>query len=573
MAVRIRIATKIFALALILLALTVALSTFGVGQTDRLRVELLRITDYYVPLSDILADLDVHSLYRRLDYERWRNLADRPQPDARAMAPLEQDYRQHNSEIEHDIQKAKHTIDAAPPELTDAAELSRMRGLLDEVERDMILIGGIQTRVLEHHGAQNQALAAELMLLHDSLQNEVAERRRELNDRIDALIARANKAAVARQRRLYATTVAVTAVAVLAGLAFAWIMTRRMVTPVEVLMSGFQSVERGDLTVQIPVRSTDEIGVLTRHFNLLVDELRSKERMKETFGKYIDPRIVDKVILNPGLAETEGGKRVMTISFCDLVGFTGIGESLTPTGMVRFLNRHFALMAGAIHENEGVLDKFIGDAVMAFWGPPFSTSGDHAALACRAALAQIRMMDTLRSELPDLTGLRKNIPVLDLRVGLASGDVVVGNLGADNARTYTVIGDTVNLASRLESVNRVYGTQILLSGETRRLAAETIEAREIDWIAVKGKSEPATVFELLGCTGEVAKERLLVRDRYEEALQAYRKFDWANAEAALRGALEVAPKDGPANLLLSRIAQLKAAPPAEWDGVWHLAEK
>src|SRR5260370_21915114 len=319
-----------------------------------------------------------------------------------------------------------------------------------------------------------------------------------------------------------------------------------MVHPVNVLMIGVQSVEKGDLTIQIPVRSTDEIGVLTAYFNRLVGELRSKERMKETFGKYIDPRIVEKVILNPGLAETEGGKRVMTVSFCDLVGFTGIAENLTPAGLVRLLNRHFALVADAIHAYQGVVDKFIRDAAMAFWVPPFSAAGDHATQACRAALAQVRVLETLRLQLPELTGMRRNLPAVDLRVGVASGDVVVGNIGADQARTYTVIGDTVNLASRLESANRVYGTRILISGQTRHLAAEAIETREIDSIAVKGKTETAVAYELLGLAGEVVKEKLELRDRYEEGLAAYRKCDWAAAQVSLRGVLELAPAAGPA---------------------------
>jgi adenylate cyclase len=212
--------------------------------------------------------------------------------------------------------------------------------------------------------------------------------------------------------------------------------------------------------------------------------------------------------------------------------------------------------------------------VMAFWGPPFTGSGEHAALACRAALAQLEVLAKLRGELPELTGMRKNIPTLDLRIGLASGDVVVGNIGAESARAYTVIGDTVNLASRLENVNRLYDTRILLSGETRNLAGEAVEVRELDSIAVKGKTEPVIAYELLGLAGEVSKDRLTARDRYEEGLAAYRKFEWSKAEDALRGVLEVTPGDGPARLLLSRIPQLQAVPPAPgWDGVWHMAEK
>ena len=296
--------------------------------------------------------------------------------------------------------------------------------------------------------------------------------------------------------------------------------------------------------------------------------------MKETFGKYIDPRIVESVILNPSSAETQGGRRVMTVSFCDLVGFTEIGESLTPTALVRLLNRHFMLMAEAIHEHQGVLDKFIGDAVMSFWGPPFTTSGDHALLACQTALEQIQRMQALREETAEITGLRKNTPYVDLRVGLASGEMVVGNIGADTARSYTVIGDTVNVASRLESVNRIYGTKVLMNRETCQLAGSAIETREIDWVAVKGKTEPVAAHELLGMAGEVEKSAMELRERYETGLSAYRRFDWAGAEQALHGALQIDPQDRPAQVLLKRVETFRAAPPTDgWDGVWRLAEK
>jgi adenylate cyclase len=572
MAVRIRIATKILMLAVSLLLLTVALSFFSSLQTHQLREDTQRISTLYIPVTELMDDLHVNGLKRLLAFEHWLGLLTAARPLPRAIETATADYNNWDRLIQTDVASTRKLLNIGPPGTPDAGEISRIHGLLDEIERETKMIAGVQHRILEN--VSNHALSDQLLQMHDMFQKELEERRNEMKKRIQSLTAAANETAGKRELGLVRVSIGATAFAVLFGLVFAWLVARRMVHPVEVLMTGVRSVEKGDLTIQIPVGSTDEIGVLTGSFNKLVEELRSKEKLKETFGKYIDPRIVEKVILNPGVAETEGGKRVMTVSFCDLVGFTGMSEDLTPTGLVRLLNRHFALVADAIHAYQGVLDKFIGDAVMAFWGPPFSTSGDHATQACRAALAQIRVMETLRLELPELTGLRKNIPVMDLRIGVASGDVVVGNIGADQARTYTVIGDTVNLASRLESVNRVYGTHILINEETRRLAADSIEVREIDWIAVKGKTEPATAFELLGPAGEIVKERLEARDRYEEALAAYRKFDWKTAETGFRGALEILPADGPSQVMLARIAELKAAPPTrEWDGVWQLAEK
>ena len=574
MALRYRIGTKIFALAVVLLLLTVVLSSFGAWKTNELHSVLDRIADVYIPLHEVLDDVDTYGFKHQLDFEQLLGLITNPSSDPQELQTTREDLTDHDSRVQNAIAEADALIAANLQNGPDGSELLRIRGLLSEVKRDSEMLRHFQDRILDSRNLKNAGVEKELRRLHGELRLNLEGRRNDMEEAIGALVDKASQEAKRRQKSLVAITLSATAVGVAFGLLLAWLVTKRMVQPVHNLMIGVQNVERGDLSVLLPVQSTDEIGALTGYFNRLVEELRSKQRMKETFGKYIDPRIVEKVILNPGAAETEGGRRVMTISFCDLVGFAGIGEHLSPSGLVRMLNRHFELVAGAIHDHEGVVDKFMGDAVMAFWGPPFSASGDHATLACRSALAQIEVVATLRAELPDLTGLRRDIPALDLRIGLASGDVVVGNIGAENARAYTVIGDTVNLASRLESVNRLYGTRILLSGETRRLAADAIEVREVDLLAVKGKTEPAVVYELLGLKGDVAQNRLTARDRYEEALAAYRKFDWAAAETALRGVLEVAPGDGPATLLLSRIPHLQAAPPgADWDGVWHLAEK
>jgi adenylate cyclase len=198
----------------------------------------------------------------------------------------------------------------------------------------------------------------------------------------------------------------------------------------------------------------------------------------------------------------------MTILFADLVGFTGLSERLTGSLMVTLLNRHFGLQALAIQEHQGVVDKFIGDSVMAFWGPPFTRAEDHALLACRAAWGQLAALDVLRRELPELTGLRKDAPAIDLGIGVCTGEVIVGNIGSENIRSYTVIGDTVNLAARIERANRTYGTKILLSETTAQTLSPHFETREIDTIAVKGKTESTRVFELLGPTAKVSADSL-----------------------------------------------------------------
>jgi adenylate cyclase len=369
-------------------------------------------------------------------------------------------------------------------------------------------------------------------------------------------------------------TIAATSCSVLLGLVVAALITDRLTQPVRSLASAIRDVQKGNLNVQLPVRSTDEVGVLTDSFNFFVRELRAKEQIKQTFGKYIDPRILEHLLLQPGAANVAGGRQRMTVLFADLVGFTSLSERLTPSLMVTLLNRHLGLQAVAIHEHQGVVDKFVGDSVMAFWGPPFTLAEDHVLLACRAAWGQLAALEVFRRELPELTGLRKDPPGIDLRIGICTGEVVVGNIGSENERSYTVIGDTVNLAARLESANRIYGTQILLGETTAQALGPHFETREVDTIAVKGKTESTRIFELLGPAGQVPENVLRLREIYSQALLAYRAQDWDGAEMTFRACLELRPNDGPAALLLKRTETLRRKGfGTHWSSISQLEEK
>jgi adenylate cyclase len=295
--------------------------------------------------------------------------------------------------------------------------------------------------------------------------------------------------------------------------------------------------------------------------------------MKDTFSSYMDPRVVDRLLGN-GRAELEAGeKREMTVFFSDLQGFSAISETLTPTSLIKLINRYLAYAAEPIQQHQGVIDKYIGDAIMAYWGPPF-TSDDPALSACRAALAQRRQIALLQEELPELMGLRRGAPRIAVRIGLATGDVVVGSIGSHSSKNFTILGDTVNVASRLEGANKAYGTTILADEETVRLVRHRIEVREIDLLAAVGKSEAVRVFDLLGESGAVDPALLTLRDCFEAALAAYRACDWDRAERGFAECLRIVPGDGPSAVFLERVASFRRFSPAEdWDGVWQSVAK
>jgi len=226
-----------------------------------------------------------------------------------------------------------------------------------------------------------------------------------------------------------------------------------------------------------------------------VTEQYKRKKVKRLFGEYLDPRIVDG-ILN-GELETGGIRQAMTISFCDLENFTAIGEVLDAEALIEFVNAFLAVMLPPIGRHGGVADKYIGDAIMAFWGPPFTRSGDPAINACQAALEQRGALGEFRRQVRDGLGLPIDVERLEMRCGIATGEVVAGSIGPRQSRNYTVIGDRVNLAARLENANKMLGSRILVCEETQRRAASAFEFCELDTIQVRGRARRERVFELI----------------------------------------------------------------------------
>jgi len=565
---------KILAISAVLLLLFAIVLVSSVIMQEHSSRKVAAIIDYHLPLAAIIADLDVATDQYELVVERLLRQEDRGSGAADEQRRQLEKTRQR---IAADFDGAAALLGRA---LTDPRTDGNDRVVFGKVQRSLeylkryeepfLALGG---QVEATYGAGKLAEATTLSRQFERYAQAFGPDMAALRAELVALGRVSTEHTYEQQTRILRLNVVLFAVAVVIGLGLSAMGARRLVQALWRVVDGAKAIQAGNLAVQVPVTSRDEIGQLAEAFNRMAEELRTKERIKDTFGKYVDPRVVAQLIdTSKDMEQAE--RRVATILFSDLKGFTAISEQLTASAMVRLLNRYFTVVAEQIRAHNGVLEKYIGDAVMAFWAPPFSTGDDHAASACLAALAHREAVAALRPELPDLLGLRRNVPELTVRMGLATGEVVVGTVGAPTAKSFAAIGDITNLASRLEGVNKVYGTSVILAEETYRLAQTVVETRELDTVVVAGKSEPVRIYELVGRAGEVAASLQELRELYVEGLQAYRRRDWDAAGRCFAKCLELVPGDGPATVLRDRCAILAATPPApNWDGVWHLAEK
>jgi adenylate cyclase len=307
------------------------------------------------------------------------------------------------------------------------------------------------------------------------------------------------------------------------------------------------------------------ISSTTYHF---IQERNKRLLIKSMFSTYVNPQLVDQLVNDPSKLVLGGKREELTVLFSDIAGFTTISEDQAPERLVALLNEYLSEMSAIIFANRGTVDKYVGDAIMAFWGAPLPEP-DHAYLACRSALEMRRALEELNKRW-NAAGR----PPLRARIGLNTGPMIIGNMGAARKFNYTVIGDSVNLASRLEGVNKEYGTGLIVSEWTYGAVRERISGRRLDRIAVKGRSAPVTIYELLeersGRSGDLSAGVA----EYEAGLELYFGRRFREAAEAFARVLQLRTDDPPARVFLARATEFAAnPPPPEWDGVYVMRRK
>jgi len=296
-------------------------------------------------------------------------------------------------------------------------------------------------------------------------------------------------------------------------------------------------------------------------------ESRAKRQISGLFGQYVPPELVDEMSKDPEAFSMEGESRELSVLFTDVRGFTTISEGLDPKDLSRLMNEFLTPLSRVIYKHRGTIDKYMGDCIMAFWGAPLGDP-QHARNAVLAGLEMHRTLEGLQTHFKD-----KGWPPIKIGVGVNSGRMNVGNMGSEIRLAYTVMGDAVNLASRLEGITKQYGVSMIV-GETTRVAAADVAFRELDRVKVKGKDEPVAIFEPLGLAGEVEKALQDELKLWGQALKLYRSKDWDMAELQLINLRKLRPDSGLYNLFLERIVFLRANPPEDgWDGSWRFDTK
>jgi adenylate cyclase len=320
------------------------------------------------------------------------------------------------------------------------------------------------------------------------------------------------------------------------------------------------------LNFTIPALTLTANVVLVSLYRALIEE-KEKRRVRTAFGQYLSPEVVRRLLVNPELVEPR--KTEITVMFSDIRGFTTISEKLDAQELAVFMNQYLSDMTQIIFERRGTLDKYIGDAVMAFWNAPFEEP-DHAALACQTALDMMARVREMQKKWE-----AQGRPRLDIGIGLNTGVASVGNMGSSLRYGYTALGDSVNLSSRLEGLNKDYGTHIL-ANETTFLAAKDsgFVFRELDLIRVKGKLEPVVLYELVTFSDSISADTQARLDRFCRARSLYRQRLWLEAQAEFQSILTQWPDDGPARAYWKRCQEyLFDEPPAGWDGVFTMTHK
>jgi adenylate cyclase len=306
------------------------------------------------------------------------------------------------------------------------------------------------------------------------------------------------------------------------------------------------------------------IGIIIMFY---LTEEKNRRWITSIFGKYVSPLVIENLIKNPDMINLGGEKRNITVFFSDIRGFTSISEKIEPEILVNILNEYLTEMTSIIIRDDGLVDKYMGDAIMAFWGAPLDQP-NHPIMACSSSLEMVLKLKELNKKWKN-----EGLPSFDIGIGINTGDAIVGNMGSSSRFDYTAMGDNVNLASRMEGLNKIYGTSIIITENTYSLVKDNFEFRRLDYVRVKGKKKSITIYELISEKGKTSKKKQDFIKYYEKGLQNYFNKNWDEASKCFNAALKIF-NDLACTVFIDRCKNFMKNPPSkDWDGVYEMKIK
>jgi class 3 adenylate cyclase len=559
---------------ILLLSLTAFISLRNLDQTVR---QMRTVVDFAIPAYGALARSHIRSLEQAMELRRSLLLAQDPAASDDAIAARVQAFLTAQIGFYRELADAERLLQSERESTSSAAvtadlrrltkALTELRPLTEAYEKETAAcLAAIRARSLPE--------ARQRLVTIDGLRQQLGERLETMRAGMFATLQLISEEAEDAEARTRMATIVVFVLSSILGLGVAAIGAMRVIRSIKAVVLGAEAVEGGNLDTRIRVRSHDEIGRLADAFNRMTEGLRMRDRIRETFGRYVDRRIAAQLIESHNPLTERGDRRDVAVMFCDLEGFAALTEHVEAEHLVRFLNAYFSLIAREIAATEGIIDKYIGDAVMAYWCAPFVPQDEVALRSADAALLCLGQVPALTAASHEIFNPGTQARDPRIRIGIASGPSITGSVGADDRRNYTVIGETVNLASRIEGANRLYRTTNLVCARTAEAIRAKFDLREIDTVFLPGIDAPQAIFEIVGRTGEVSAEQQELRARYELALGAYRGGDWLAARRHFSECLSISPEDGPTRTMLQRVESLAAMPAAagSWNSVWRLGK-
>ena len=343
--------------------------------------------------------------------------------------------------------------------------------------------------------------------------------------------------------------------------------------PVLKLLDETIKISKGIFQLDIKRTTNDEVGVLTDYFKNMAKGLEEREKVKSMLGSMIDPIVVSEGMKDLA-ALKRGDEKVITAFFSDVAGFSTISEQLNSIQLASLLNEYLSAMTIILKKHEGVLDKYIGDAIVGIFGAPIDI-GEHYLKASLASLEMIHKLTDLREYWTKNNLYTKDAQEMDIRIGLNTGLAKVGFMGTDAMGSYTMMGDTVNLAARLEAAGKDYGVNILISETVKDKIESELFTRQLDLVRVKGKNEPVKLYELISDKSSISSNLIEASQLYESGFQFYLKTEWDKAITAFKESEKAkGKKDKAVELLIDRCSYYKVSSPGEnWDGVFTRKHK